>query len=600
MIFFDLEVFTYDWLLATFDGETWTYIENDRELLQQHYDKHKHDLWVGYNVKGYDQYIVKAILLGYNPKLVNDWIIKEGKAGWQFSNDFRNIKLNIYDCIVFGKSLKQLESYLGVNIHETDVNFDIKRPLTEAERKLNRKYCHDDVYNTALVFQHTIDDFKAHMGLCQLAGEPLSSMGKTKAQLSSKILKAKRLTPEEWGQEWDFEYVQCVKDYDYKHKDVLRFFDELRETKDAKAKYEIELYGVPHTFALGGLHAGLENYFFDSEKDIDHVVIHIDVASFYPHIMSEWGLLSRAIPSIQDFIDIMELRLKYKHEKNPLQAPLKIAINGLYGQSGAGKCEDGKYKALSDVYDPVRMREVCINGQLMLLQLIEDLSSNNNYQLIQTNTDGLIYKVHKAYIKDLKSIINKWEERTRMTMEYDYINYLCQKDVNNYIALFSDGTIERKGAMVKKSTTIDYDLPIVADAVVEYFVNGIEPEEFIMKEEYLAPFMKTYKLSGNYKQAIYNDEVLTDKVYRVFASRSRKDGILYKQKEGKNAEKFASCPEHAKIVNTNIQGMKCPKWLDKQAYINMVWGRIRAYIGGDKNDRQEIWKANSIDKIRRA
>ena len=244
MIFFDLEVFAYDWLFASFNGETWTYIENDRELLQQYYDENKHDLWIGYNVKGYDQYIVKAILLGYNPKLVNDWIIKEGKAGWQFSNDFRNIKLNIYDCIVFGKSLKQLESYLGVNIHETDVNFDIKRPLTDKERELNRKYCHDDVYNTALVFQHTIDDFKAHMGLCQLAGEPLSSMGKTKAQLSSKILKAQRLTTKEWEQEWDFEYVQCVKDYDYKHKDVLKFFNELHETKDAKAKYEIELYGV--------------------------------------------------------------------------------------------------------------------------------------------------------------------------------------------------------------------------------------------------------------------------------------------------------------------------------------------------------------------
>lgn len=579
MIFFDLEVFAYDWLLATFNGETWTYIENDRELLQQYYDEHKDDLWVGYNVKGYDQYIVKAILLGYNPKLVNDWIIKEGKAGWQFSNDFRNIKLNIYDCIVFGKSLKQLESYLGVNIHETDVDFDIKRPLTDKERELNRKYCHDDVYNTALVFQHTIDDFKAHMGLCQLAGEPLSSMGKTKAQLSSKILKAQRLTPKEWEQEWDFEYVQCVKDYHYKHKDVLKFFDELHETKDAKAKYEIKLYGVPHTFALGGLHGARENYFYSQSKEPDYLLLHVDVASFYPHIMSEWGLLSRAIPSVKDFEDIMELRLKYKHEGNPLQAPLKICINGLYGQSGAGKkLSDGMYQVLSDVYDPVRMREVCINGQLMLLQLIEDLEQ---FDLIQSNTDGLIYKLHKNDFETFDKIVKDWEKRTKMTMEYDYITYMAQRDVNNYIAVFENGEVERKGGAVKKAKTLDYDLPIVADAVVEYFVNGFEPEEFIMKEKYLAPFMKTYKLSGNYKQAIYNDEVLTDKVYRVFASRSRKDGILYKQKEGKNAEKFASCPEHAKIVNSNIQGMKCPKWLDKNWYIKEARKRIDSFEGGE-------------------
>lgn len=576
MIFFDTEIFAYDWLLVTFDGKEFTYIENDTKLLQQYYQDHKHDLWVGYNCKGYDQYIIKALLLGINPKLVNDWIIKEGKAGWQFTNKFKDIELNIYDCMVFGKSLKQLESYLGVNIHETDVNFDIKRPLTDEEKRLNREYCRDDVYNTALVFQHTQDDFKAHMGLCQLAGEPISSMAKTKAQLSAKILKAQRLNPRYWDEEYNFEYVQCVKDYDYKHKDVLAFFDSIRDTKDPKSKYDTELYGVPHTFALGGLHGAVENYFYDSEQDTEHILLHIDVASFYPHIMTEWGLLSRAVPSVQTFVDIMDLRLKYKHEGNPLQAPLKICINGTYGQSGAGKYEDGKYQVLSDLYDPVRMREVCINGQLMLLQLIEDLS---DYQLIQSNTDGLIYKVPKMYVQDLKSIVSKWEQRTKMSMEYDYITYMAQRDVNNYIAVFDNGTIERKGGAVKKAKLLDNDLPVVSDSVVEYFVNGVDPTEYIMKEDNMIRFMKTYKLSSKYSHAIYNDEVLTDKVYRVFASRSRKDGILYKCKDGGNRKNYASCPTHCKIVNSNIQDMKTPNWLDKQWYIDEAWKRIKSFKG---------------------
>ena len=576
MIFFDMEVFTYDWLLVTFDGKEFTYIENDTKLLQQYYQDHKHDLWVGYNCKGYDQYIIKALLLGINPKLVNDWIIKEGKAGWQFTNKFKDIELNIYDCMVFGKSLKQLESYLGVNIHETDVDFDIKRPLTDEEKRLNREYCRDDVYNTALVFQHTQDDFKAHMGLCQLAGEPISSMAKTKAQLSAKILKAQRLNPKYWDEEYNFEYVQCVKDYDYKHKDVLAFFDSIRDTKDPKSKYDTELYGVPHTFALGGLHGAVENYFYDSEEDTDNILLHIDVASFYPHIMTEWGLLSRAVPSVQTFVDIMDLRLKYKHEGNPLQAPLKICINGTYGRSGAGKYEDGKYQVLSDLYDPVRMREVCINGQLMLLQLIEDLSQFN---LIQSNTDGLIYRVPKMYVQDLKSIVSKWEQRTKMSMEYDYITYMAQRDVNNYIAVFDNGAIERKGGAVKKAKILDNDLPIVSDAVVEYFVNGVDPTEYIMKEDNMMRFMKTYKLSSKYSHAIYNGEVLSDKVYRVFASRSRKDGIVYKCKEGGKPEKFASCPNHCKIINGNIQDMKTPNWLDKRWYIDEAYKRIHSFKG---------------------
>ena len=39
MIFFDTEVFTHDWLLVTFDGKDFTYIENDDNLLQQYHQE---------------------------------------------------------------------------------------------------------------------------------------------------------------------------------------------------------------------------------------------------------------------------------------------------------------------------------------------------------------------------------------------------------------------------------------------------------------------------------------------------------------------------------------------------------------------------------
>lgn len=323
IIFFDTEVFKNDWMLVTFDGKDFTRIENDREALIKYYEQHKSDVWVGYNCKGYDQYIIKAIILGINPKLMNDFIIKEGRPGWAFSDNFRDIELNIYDCIVFGKSLKQLESYIGVNIHETDVDFDIDRPLTDEEKELTYNYCKDDVYNTALVFQNTSDKFQAHLGLCQIANEPTSSLAKTQAQLAAKILKARRLSPKEWDQEWEFELVECVNNYSYKHPEVVEFFNSLHETKDETASFEIDLYGVPHTFALGGLHGAIANYeYHDSDETI---LTHADVGSMYPSIMIQWGLLSRAVPDPKLYEEIRELRLKYKHEKNPLQAPLKLS-----------------------------------------------------------------------------------------------------------------------------------------------------------------------------------------------------------------------------------------------------------------------------------
>lgn len=581
MIFFDTEVFAYDWLLVAFDGKEFTYIENDRKLLRQFYEKYKSDLWIGYNCKGYDQYIIKAILLGINPKVVNDYIIRGGHPGWSFTNKFKSIKLNIYDCMVFGKSLKQIESYMGVNIHETDVDFDLKRPLTTEERQLNREYCHDDVYNTALVFQNTKDSFDARFGLCQLAKEPLSSMAKTQAQLAAKILKAKKLSKNEWDQEFDFEYVQCVKDYSYKHKEVIEFFDSIRESKDASASLDIDLYGTEHTFALGGLHGALPNYMWSS--DDESKMVHADVGSMYPSIMIEWNLLSRAIPDPKLYIEIRERRLKYKKEGNSLQQPLKLVLNSTYGMSGAGKRdESNKYKVMSDVYDPKRMREVCINGQLMILQLIEDVCEMlPRTQLVQSNTDGVVFKVHNDDWGQFDKIVKVWEQRTRLNMEYDYTNAIYQRDVNNYIAIFDNGKIERKGGAVKEAKIIDNDLPVVADAVVEYFVNGIDPAEYISKESDMMRFMKTYKLSYKYDGAMHNDEILTDKVYRVFASRCAEDGIVYKFKTGKNPEKFASCPEHAKIVNTNIQGMKVPDWLDEQFYIDMAIARINSFKGCD-------------------
>lgn len=574
ILIFDFECFRYDWLFVAMDLETqdYTIIENDRDKMIEFYNNNINNIWVGYNCKNYDKYILQAIVNGVNPKLVNDYIIGGGN-GWELFRD--RLDINLYDTMIIGKSLKQLESYFGVDIRESEIDFNLDRPLTDTERASNIKYCKSDVYNTALVFMHNKQEFEAQIGLIKLSCSSLSDLSKTKAQLSAKILEAKPLPVQLLQQEWEFEYNQCVKDYDYKHKDVLHFFDSLRESKDPKAKYECELYGVPHTFALGGLHGAIPNYIHS--VNTKEYIVHIDVASYYPHIMTEWGYLTRAVPSIQKFIDIMELRLKYKKEKNPLQAPLKIVINGSYGQSGAGKLLDnGTYKLLSPMFDPRRMREVCINGQLMLLQLIEDLEQ---FDLIQSNTDGLVYRIPIEHMDEVKSIVKAWENRTKMTMEYDYTTLIAQRDVNNYIAVFDNGKIERKGGAVKESKPCDYDLPIVKDAITEYFVHGIPVDEYIHNVNDLAPFMKTYKLMGSYVRALHGDEQQQGKVFRVFASRSRKDKCLYKQKEGKNPEKFAGCPMRCKIINTDIRGLAVPEWLDKKWYIEQAKKEIEKFYG---------------------
>ena len=99
MIFYDFEVFKYNWLVVAIDviNQKEHVIIDDSEALEQLYCEHKNDIWVGFNSRNYDQYILKAILAGFNPKKINDFIIVRGRRGWEFSSLLRKFPLNNYD-----------------------------------------------------------------------------------------------------------------------------------------------------------------------------------------------------------------------------------------------------------------------------------------------------------------------------------------------------------------------------------------------------------------------------------------------------------------------------------------------------------------------
>lgn len=229
------------------------------------------------------------------------------------------------------------------------------------------------------------------------------------------------------------------------------------------------------------------------------------------------------------------------------------------------------------------MREVCINGQLLLLQLVEQL--DDRFECIQLNTDGIVYKMKKSDVDAYKAVVSAWEEKARMTMEYDECSFIAQRDVNNYIAVFDGGVWERKGGVFKASKELDYDLPIIQDAVCEWFINGVHPRDYITKETRLMPFMKTYKVSSAYEYAEHNGEKLDGKVFRVFASKSRRDTPLFKVKnkgdKGLVAEKFANCA-NCFIDNSDIRDKTVPPKLNKQWYIDYAIKQINSVYGYEK------------------
>ena len=167
MIFYDFEVFERDWLAVFIDvtNQKEHVIINDKDKLRTLYERNMSNIWVGFNNRHYDQYIMKGILLGLDPKKINDWIIIDKKEGWQYSRAFNKIPMINYDVMPNPPvGLKTLEGLMGANIKETDVDFRIRRRLTQEEIQQTVKYCRHDVEQTIEVFLKKISEFNAMPG----------------------------------------------------------------------------------------------------------------------------------------------------------------------------------------------------------------------------------------------------------------------------------------------------------------------------------------------------------------------------------------------------------------------------------------------------
>ena len=556
--FIDFEVFAFNWLCVIINPTTKTEVTiiNDPDQLKKYYDEFKNEIFLGYNIRRYDQYILKAILCGFNPKEINDFMITQGNPGWKFSSLLRNIPLNTYDVMTSFHGLKQLEGFMGNSIQESSVPFNIDRKLTPEELDETVKYCRHDVEQTIEVFIQRKAEFESHMGLIKMFKLPLSYLGKTKAQLSAIILGASKR-----GRDDEFDLIIPDTLQIKKYKEVLNWYKN-PENRDYSKRLELDVAGVHHVFGWGGIHGAIDKYHGEG------YFVNIDVASYYPALMIEYGYLSRNISQPTKYKEIRDRRLELKAQKDPRNEPLKIVLNGTYG---------AMKDKFNQLYDPRQANNVCVGGQLLLLDLIEKLE--DHCQLIQSNTDGLLVKLHQEEDFDLiDDICYEWEKRTRMVLEFDSYKKVFQKDVNNYVIVDFNNEYKSKGGYVKKLDSLDYDLPIVNEAVIEYLLNTTPPEETVSQCNELRKFQKIVKVSSKYSHALYNGEIQNDKCFRVFASTHDKDGTIYKVKTpDSNPEKFANTPEKCFIANVDINNHKVPLRLDKKWYIDLAIKRLEDF-----------------------
>lgn len=585
LIVYDCEVFKYDWLVVFKDHESgqYTVIHNDNEALKACISEDC--IYVGFNSKHYDQFIIKAIWLGCNPqevKELNDFIIGGGQ-GWEYplmrENYLAFNNVDMMDDVQRGLSLKAIEGHLKMNIQETEVSFDLDRPLTEDELSLTTHYCMHDVDATEELMIIRRDYLKTKLNLGKRAGiGEVKSLSSTNAKLTAMMLRAKR---REWNDGRDYVYPKNL-DISVIPQPILDFFETIHDMSIPdetlfKTSFEITIGGMPCKYAWGGVHGSLTGYFEEATET--RVIQNRDVSSLYPSLIEIYGYLSRNVPDPEIFYAIKRDRINAKHTGDKQTATdLKLPLNTVSG------AQENKY---NDLYDPLPTRSLRISGQLFLTVLaMRLLNACRTIKLLNFNTDGLMYSIDKEELDIVDRIASEWEQETKFELETDDIQKVWIKDVNNLLMIKTNGRVKTVGGYlnygisVKGAWAINNNMVIVKKALVEFFVNGTPVEETIGNSTDIFDFQLIAKAGTKYREAYHlvnGEKVPVQRVNRVYATTDQRYGKLFKVKaEDDSTAKIEMLPEHCIIDNDNQLSIES---VDKTFYIEMAKKRINDFLG---------------------
>ncbi|NBP70489.1 MAG: hypothetical protein EBR30_09105 [Cytophagia bacterium] len=263
--------------------------------------------------------------------------------------------------------------------------------------------------------------------------------------------------------------------------------------------FSVNFGGMRLDYGVGGIHGCMPPGVYLSSKT--YKILDIDVKSYYPNLFIQNKLHPRQMNQdtfVKVYSDIFDERVKAQLEKDKLTSDaLKLALNGMFGKTGSD---------VSCFYDPFVFYAITVNGQLFISMLVERLVAAGA-ELLQVNTDGVTVSVPRKNEEQILAVCKKWEQETRLTLEYaDYAKMII-RDVNNYIAVGEDGKIKEKGAFeTKKDWHKDNSYMVVPMAVREYFVNGTPISETLRKHENILDFCGRYKATkGWHVEYVYLD-----------------------------------------------------------------------------------------------
>ena len=270
---------------------------------------------------------------------------------------------------------------------------------------------------------------------------------------------------------------------------------------------------------IGGIHG------VTSQKIIipadDEICRDDDVESLYPTLGIEWEFIPKHLPSgsAQVFRNIKAKRvLAKKEERKTENETLKLALNGSVGMYR------NSYGWLYDVQPNLA---ISLTGQFLILRLTE-LCIANGINVMMQNTDGITVLMKKELEPIHEKILQQVSEEFRVKFEKEYYKAVYASNINNYLAIKSNGKTKQKGWFVTNPVLENSRDFLVIPKAIEAHLTGVKDyRTFIQEHTDIFDFCASYKIAKKYKVYWWGNEV--QNLNRFYPSNT--GAYLYKTKK---------------------------------------------------------------------
>lgn len=327
-----------------------------------------------------------------------------------------------------------------------DLPFPPGKPLTPEQMDVTIEYCAHDVLETERFYRRSAGEiaFREELGP-KFWNKADTRIGR---EIVRQKLEARRPGSCRYGAGTPRTLV-CVGDLIFPYvrfqsepfRELLGAFREkvvpalqIKKHSDVKSVF---YKGIRVDYGLGGFHGSVRRQSFRAGAEEE--LLDVDVGGFYPSMIVRNRL--RPAHLGEEFCDvvaeIVEERAKYD-KKHSRSRALKFAGNAVFGSSGDPH---------SFLYDVAFMLAVTVNGQLLASMLLEALlDCDPDVRCVQANTDGVTVMFPRRARPAVDAVVDWWQAGAGLVLETKSYAAMHVRDVNNYVAVGTDGKVKRKGA----------------------------------------------------------------------------------------------------------------------------------------------------------